>query len=92
MTQRFELTGSGISDGQDSARLLSLAKAAGAIRPRKAFHMGLSNQPDTIRFSAPDWQTADAIADSIRGAIYPEFMAGGLCPMIRAYPVKKESE
>lgn len=90
--QRFELTGSGISNGQNPVRLLQLAKIHGLRNPRKAYHMGLSNQPYTIRFSAPDWQAANALADKIRTSIYPENAEGRLCPMIRAYPVKKQAE
>jgi len=86
--ERFELTGSGISDGQDPQRLLQLAKQFGLRNPRVAFHMGMSNQPQTIRFTAADWHAADKLADQIRSAIYPENTAGHLCPMIRAYPVK----
>ena len=86
--QRFELTGSGISDSQDETELLKAAKAAGLANPRLAYHLGLSNQPKTIRFSAADWNEADKKADLVRTHFYPENAEGRLCPMIRAYPVK----
>lgn len=87
---RYELTGSGISDGQNESELLDCAKLSGAKNPRLAYHYGWRNQPKTIRFSASDWQVADDVADRIRTRIYPENARGALCPMIRAYPVNKE--
>ncbi len=86
--ERFELTGSGISDSQNEAELLKAAKAAGMTNPRLAYHLGFSNQPKTIRFSAENRQEADKKADLVRTHFYPENAEGRLCPMIRAYPVK----
>lgn len=86
--QRFELTGSGIYGGKDESELLAHAKACGLPNPRLAYHCGLSNQPKTIRFSAPNWDEADKLADCVRTRFYPENSEGRLCPMIRAYPVE----
>lgn len=86
---RYELTGSGISDGQNERLLLDYALLSGAYNPRLAYHYGWSNQPRTVRFSASNQQVADNIADAIRTRIYPENAKGRLCPMIRAYPVKE---
>ena len=85
--ERFELTGSGISDSPPEELLLKAAKACGLRNPRLAYHGGLSNQPKTIRFSAEDWNEADKLADRVRTFIHPENAEGRLCPMIRAYPV-----
>jgi len=87
---RFELTGSGISDATHKPEtLLETAKRLGLRNPRLAYHMGWSNQPMTVRFSAPNWDTADKQAEKVRAAFYPECMEGRLCPMIRAYPAHK---
>jgi len=86
--ERFELTGSGISDGQNPEKLLAAAKKCGLHNPRLAYHFGWSNQPKTIRFSAESWEAADKVADLVRTEFYPENAEGRLCPMIRAYPVK----
>jgi hypothetical protein len=86
--KRFELTGTGIGDSQDESALLQAAKDCGLKNPRLAYHLGLSNQPKTIRFSAPDWETANRLADQVRTIFYPENAEGRLCPMIRAYPVE----
>ena len=85
--RRFELTGSGISDGQDPDKLLTAAKKFGLHNPRLAYHGGLSNQPQTIRFSAVDWETAERLVEPLRAHFYPEYAEGRLCPMIRPYPV-----
>ena len=86
--KRFELTGTGISDSQDESALLAAAKKHGLKNPRLAYHLGLSNQPKTIRFSAPIWTDADKLSDLVRTEFFPENAEGRLCPMIRAYPVE----
>lgn len=86
--KRFELTGTGISDGQKPEKLLAAAKKHGLRNPRLAYHYGLANQPKTIRFSAENRKAADKLADLVRTEFYPENSEGRLCPMIRAYPVK----
>lgn len=86
--ERFELTGTGIGDGQNPEKLLAAAKKHGLRNPRLAYHLGMSNQPQTIRFSAESWEAADKLADLVRTEFYPENAEGRLCPMIRAYPVK----
>jgi hypothetical protein len=88
---RFELTGSGVGHGDaDPHRLIALAKKHGALRPRVAFHHGWRNQPETIRFTAPDWESADQIAELIREEVFAEYRKlweTSLSPMLRAYPV-----
>jgi len=84
---RYELTGSGVGDFSPDV-LATVAKQFGAKRVRAAYHMGLSNQPKTIRFSAADDSAADLIGKRIREQLYRPYMIlnrTSLSPMLRAY-------
>lgn len=90
---RYEITGSGV--GSDEALSLDeqakVLKEAGAKNIREAYHLGLSNQPMTLRFSAVDDEAAVAIGNALDKANNPtqSLMGGG--GLLRAYGLHWQS-
>lgn len=85
--KRYEITGSGVgsSEALSLDKQAKVLKEAGAKNVRLAYHYGLSNQPRTLRFTAPDDDSAINMGKALDKANNPDQTLTGGGGLLRAY-------